>query len=211
MHIKNKMVVVTECQYFGSIDFYKTSIDFSYWKLEQYLNWEKGLHLNRCYLSGPNNPLVLSVPLEAGRGQKTLVKDVRISYRENWGLRHWRSIHDAYRRSPWFEYYAHTLEPLFRERPVYLDAWNRKTLEWVLGQLKWTGTLGQTETFRAEYPETEAIDKRGKYLGAPVAGSEVPYAYTQVFGDRHGFMGNLCILDLLFCEGPAAREVLEGR
>src|ERR1700727_1806827 len=97
------MTVIVESQYFGSIDFYRTSIDFSYWKIEQYLRMEKGLHLNRCYLAGPNNPLVLSVPLEAGRGQRTLWKDVKISYRENWGLRHWRSIHDGYRRSPGFE------------------------------------------------------------------------------------------------------------
>ncbi len=169
---------------------------------------EKGRHLNRCYLSGPNNPLVLSVPLEAGRGQRTLWKDVKISYRENWGLRHWRSIHDAYRRSPWFEYYAPTLEPLFGERPIYLEDWNRKTLEWVLRQLKWKGALGQTEAFRVEYPEQGVVDKRGKYAAAPLEASVVPYTYTQVFADRHGFVGNLCILDLLFCEGPGAREIL---
>lgn len=202
------MTVVVESQYFGSIDFYRTSIDFSYWKIEQYLRLEKSLHLNRCYLSGPNNPLVLSVPLEAGRGQRTLWKDVKISYRENWGVRHWRSIHDAYRRSPWFEYYAPTLEPLFQERLVYLDEWNRKTLEWVLRQLKWKGVLGQTEAFLAGYPEAETVDKRGKYMAAPVEAEAVPYTYTQVFADRHGFVGNLCILDLLFCEGPNARSLV---
>lgn len=199
-----KQTVVIESQYFGSIDYYQASIDFSYLKIEQYLRWEKGRHLNRCYLLGPNNPLVLSVPLEAGRGQKTLFKDVKISYRESWGLRHWRSIHDAYRRSPWFEYYAHTLEALFKERPADLAVWNRLTLEWVLKQLKWEGKIEVTTALIDDYPD--AADRRLQSKPEPASG--VGYAYPQVFEDRHGFVGNLCILDLLFCEGPAAGEVL---
>lgn len=202
-----KSAVIIESQYFGSIDYYQTSIDFSYVKIEQYLRWEKGRHLNRCYLLGPNNPLVLSVPLEAGRGQRTLFKDVKISYRENWGLRHWRSIHDAYRRSPWFEYYTHTLEALFSERPAYLADWNRLTLEWVLEQLKWEGKIEATTALFDGYPD--ATDRRLQSKSGP--GAPVAYAYPQVFEDRHGFVSNLCILDLLFCEGPAAREVLHGR
>jgi hypothetical protein len=204
----NDKTLVIESQYFGSIDFYRTSIGFSYWRLEQYERWEKGQDLNRCYLLGPNNPLLLSVPLEAGRGQRTLLKDVKIAYREAWGSRHWRSIHDAYRRSPWFEYYAPTLEPLFKERPMYLEEWNRMTLEWVLDRLKWTGELGHTKDFREEYPEAGIVDKRNAYRSRPVPAAEVPYVYSQVFGERHGFVGNLCILDLLFCEGPGARELL---
>ena len=196
------MTVTIESQYFGSIDYFKASIDFTYWRLEQYLRWEKGRNLNRCYLMGPNTPLILSVPLEAGRGQKTLFKDVRISYKEDWRQRHWRSIHDAYRRSPWFEYYAHTLETLFQKRPERLEDWNQKTLEWVLKQLKWEGGIGKTVAFE-ENPEN---DQRLKSEQAPT--NEVVYTYPQVFEDRHGFVGNLCILDLLFCEGPAARELL---
>lgn len=163
--------------------------------------------MNRCYLLGPNNPLVLSVPLEAGRGQRALFKDVKISYKENWGLRHWRSIHDAYRRSPWFEYYAYTLETLFKERPAFLADWNRLTLEWVLKQLKWEGKIETTTALADGYPD--AADRRLESKSEP--GVEVAYAYPQVFEDRHGFVGNLCILDLLFCEGPAAREILCGR
>jgi len=97
--------------------------------------------LNRCHVLGPNGPLLLTVPLEDGRAQRTLLKDVKISYRQNWRVRHWRSIHDAYRRSPWFEHYAHTLEPLFKEQPVFLLDWNLRTMDWVLQQLKWNGDL----------------------------------------------------------------------
>ena len=35
--------------------------------------------------------------------------------------------------------------------------------------------------------------------------------YTQVFGLKHGFINNLCILDLLFNEGPNAVSYLESQ
>jgi len=205
------MELVVESQYFGSIDYFVGSIDFSYWTIELYMKWEKALHLNRCHVLGPNGPLLLSVPLELGRGQRTLFKDVKISYGDNWGRRHWRSLHDAYRRSPWFEHYADSLEPLFERRPVFLADWNELTLDWVLRRLKWEGVLGHTEAFREAYPEPESVDKRRGYQEGPRAGSDVSYRYTQVFSDRHGFIGNLSILDLLFCEGPGARAILQKR
>ena len=34
-------------------------------------------------------------------------------------------------------------------------------------------------------------------------------SYTQVFGDKHGFINNLSILDLLFNEGRFALEYLK--
>ena len=35
--------------------------------------------------------------------------------------------------------------------------------------------------------------------------------YTQVFSDKHGFIENLSILDLLFMEGPNALNYLENQ
>lgn len=43
---------------------------------------------------------------------------------------------------------------------------------------------------------------------------EVPYTfetYTQVFNNKHGFIPNLSILDLLFNEGPNALNYLESQ
>ena len=35
--------------------------------------------------------------------------------------------------------------------------------------------------------------------------------YTQVFDDKHGFINNLSVLDLLFNEGPNALDYLENQ
>lgn len=36
-------------------------------------------------------------------------------------------------------------------------------------------------------------------------------SYTQVFGDKHGFLNNMSILDLLFNEGKYALEYLKNQ
>ena len=36
-------------------------------------------------------------------------------------------------------------------------------------------------------------------------------SYTQVFSNKHGFIGNLSILDLLFNEGPNSLSYLEAQ
>ena len=36
-------------------------------------------------------------------------------------------------------------------------------------------------------------------------------SYTQVFSNKHGFISNLSILDLLFNEGPNALNYLESQ
>ena len=41
----------------------------------------------------------------------------------------------------------------------------------------------------------------------PIAVENFP-VYQQVFSERHGFVPNLGILDLLFCEGPLATDYL---
>jgi hypothetical protein len=46
------------------------------------------------------------------------------------------------------------------------------------------------------------------------AKKETPYSlesYTQVFGNKHGFIPNLSILDLLFNEGPNTLNYLESQ
>lgn len=191
-----------DLQYFGAIKSYLNLINCSNVFFSSDVWLDKSLHLNRTELIGANGPLLLTVPLVGGRDKKQKLRDARISYAEPWQRIHWKSIHDAYRKAPWFDDYAPGLEQLMKRKEVFLVDLNLKTMEWVLEKLKLkvailSGDAVQGETI-AQLP---ASQKEGS------AGVLFP-PYQQVFAERHGFIPNLGILDLLLCEGPAAKKYL---
>ena len=94
--------LIIDNQYFGTINYIKILFQFSNIKIEQYESYQKMSFRNRCMVAGSNGVVHLSVPLEKGRGQKELMKDVRISHSANWQVQHWRTIESFYSRSPIF-------------------------------------------------------------------------------------------------------------
>jgi hypothetical protein len=191
-----------ELQYFGDIYSYLKFINQTNIYFSVYESYFRALHLNRMKLMGANGPLSLSVPLEGGRDQKVKWKDVKINYAEPWQRIHWRGIHDNYRKAPWFEDYAPELEQLFLRKEKYLLDLNLKSMDYCFQRLKLKVDI-------LAYSEEEAaklISQRPKKT-EPIQSENFP-VYQQVFTERHGFVPNLGILDLLFCEGPLATDYL---
>jgi hypothetical protein len=153
-------------------------------------NWVKQTNRSRFDIVGANGVQQLSIPT-IKRSRRTL-KDVEISYAENWPVLHWRSITSAYNRSPYFEYYGYAIEQLFENRPKYLIDLNLKALEWCYDKLQLPFQVELSES----YIEETEIDFRSR---------EIPYnpiEYYQVFDEKLGFQPNLSVLDVLFNCGP---------
>ena len=91
---ENNELIIIDNQYFGTINYINTLFQFSNIQIEQYESYQKMSFRNRCVVAGSNGPVNLSVPLEKGRGQKVLMKDVRISHSANWRVQHWRIRHN---------------------------------------------------------------------------------------------------------------------
>ncbi len=206
---KNNTYLIIENQYFGSINYICTLFQFSNIKIEQYESYQKMSFRNRCMVVGSNGVVNLSVPLEKGRNQKQLMKDVRISYSGNWQAQHLRTIESCYSRSPFFEFYRDGVWTLLQKQELFLLDLNLAILEWLKKVMKFPGTISLTETYLKEYPSGIA-DRRNTILPKNFQAWPMPFRYTQVFEDRVGFLPNLSILDLLFCCGPEARTLLEG-
>lgn len=201
--------LIIEYQYFGTINAINTLFQFSNIEFEVFESFQKMSFRNRMIVSGSNGLVHLSVPLEKGRDQKQLIKDIRISYSLPWQQQHWRTIESCYNRSPFYEYYRDWLESFFTRRPVFLLDLNRDIMDWLVKLLKPTGKILETKEFLLEYPEG-VTDMRSRWLPKNFQDEGDAIRYLQVFEDRIGFQTNLSILDLLFCTGPQAHSLLTG-
>lgn len=173
------------------------------WDTHEYFH--KQFYYNRCMIYGPNGAQKLTIPIHK-RFEKTPLKDILIAQEIPWQKIHWRSFEAAYRRSPYFEYYEEELYPLYWEyEPTHLLDWNIKLFEVVCKLLKTEIKLSFTTSYEATYEG--ATDYR--LLASPQEPvEEKENKYQQVFEERHGFLQNLSIIDLLFCEGPHAKDYL---
>lgn len=204
------MKLVTDLQYFPSIILYKISNNVSNIIFEQYESYQKMSFRNRCEIAGSQGRIHLSIPLEKGRDQKALMKEVRIANAYSWQDRHWKTILACYSRSPWFEFYRDELEQLYRKRFDFLLDWNLACFEWTCRALALSVRVAFTEAWRPHYEEENWLDIRGQLLPKNIreGSAPPPVIYRQVFEEITGFIPHLSILDLLFCEGQRARSLL---
>ncbi len=204
------MNLIVDIQYFPSVILYKYLYKCSHIYFEQYDSYQKMSFRNRCMIAGANGSISLSIPLESGRDQRTLMKDVRISDAQDWQKQHWKTLLSTYNRSPWFEFFRDELEALYRRKYVFLIDWNMDCFTWTMGKLGLKLSISKTDKFAAFQEKDDVLDLRNKLLPRNFREFECP-VYSQVFQEKTGFIPNLSILDLLFCEGNHAAALLAGR
>ena len=131
------------------------------------------------------------------------IKDLRISDHGNWRHLHWNALVSAYGESPFFDYYQDDLRPFFEKRWDFLFDFNEEIRMKMCELLDIQPHVSFTESFQPS-PDTkdfrEAINPKH-----PAPDPDfTPRPYYQVYRQRHGFLPNLSILDLLFNMGPEA-------
>ena len=202
--------VLLSTAYFAPIHFYARFLQHAEVYIEQYENFAKQTYRNRSVILGSNGPVSLVVPVIKGRGPKVLMKDLQISYDEQWQRNHWQTIVSAYNSSPYFEFYQDELAPFFQEKTKYLLDYNLKIHATICDFLEIENPVTLTDDFEKVPPGTlnlrEAISPKNK---RNTDNAFSPKAYTQVFSGKFAFLPNLSILDLLFNEGPNAYTLLK--
>jgi len=171
-------------------------------------NYIKQTYRNRCLIAMANGKFPLIIPVNKPNGNHTKVKDVKISYFEKWQQLHWRTLNTAYSHSPFFLFYQDVFEPFYQKQYKYLLDFNEALFYTVLDLLKLKSQVSFSEKY-IETIDSHWIDYRNTF--SPKKKSVVMFPnYIQVFEEKHGFMPNLSIIDLLFNEGPAAIDYLKN-
>lgn len=175
---------------------------------EAHDNFQKQTYRNRCYICTDQGKHRLNIPIQhvGGEQGRQKYRDVVMDNAANWKKVHWRTLETAYRASPFFEFYEDDLQPLFEDEERYLYSFVLKALHTIGNCLGIQIPDQQTGIF--EKNPSQCFDAR--FL---VEAKKEPHivleSYAQVFGERHGFVANLSILDLLFSQGPNALDYLK--
>jgi len=176
--------------------------------VEQQEHYPKQTYRNRASIYSANGRLDLIVPVQKGSNGHTRMKDVKISYESDWQRLHWMSLQTAYRSSAYFEYYEDDFAGFYNRRYEFLLDYNLEQLALLLRLLKIKREIGLTDEYREDY--AEALDFRQSIHPKKPAPVRAAKPYYQVFENKHGFIANLSVVDLLFNQGPQSGNYLIG-
>ena len=197
------MKALLSTTYFGPVQWYQKLYRHEEVEIEQWESFQKQTYRNRCLIATTQGIQALTVPVERSEGKKEgTIRDVRISDHGNWRHLHWNALMSAYSESPFFEYYQDDIWPFFEKRWEFLfdfnEAIREKMCELLDIQPKVSSTINYKQSTIKEIDFRSAINPKH-----PLPDSDFePKPYYQVYQQKHGFLPNLSILDLLFNMGP---------
>ncbi|QKZ13092.1 WbqC family protein [Spirosoma sp. KUDC1026] len=199
--------LLIDLHYLPTLDFIAGFLKFNQVWLEAHEHYQKQSYRNRCYIVTAHKVDALAVPVQQGTHHHP-IRGVRIDNSQPWAIRHWRSLQAAYGKAPFFEYYAPDFEPVYQKEWEFLFDLNKELLTICLKLLNIRTPVNLTDCY-AKSPEVGVFDARSALnsrnrQGLPLFYSPVPY--QQNFGPD--FVPNMSVIDLLFCQGPAALDVL---
>jgi len=192
--------------YLAPVQYYSKLTAFEKIFIETAENYPKQTYRNRCHIASANGQQALTVPIENPTTLKTFTRDIRISDHGNWRHIHWQALTSAYNLSPFFEYYADDFRPYYEKKYTFLLDFNEALRIMICDLLSIHPNVIHTTTYtsNAENDFRLAIDPRHPLPDEFF----IPHPYYQVFRDKHGFLPNLSIVDLLFNVGPESIIIL---
>ena len=194
------MNVLLSTTYFGPVQWYQKLYHADEVWIERCESFQKQTYRNRCMIATTQGMQALTIPVERPTASHSTIKDVRISDHGDWRRLHWNAVQSAYGESPFFEYYEDDLRPFFERRWTFLFDFNEEIRQKMCELIDIQPQVSYTDNYIKEVKNDfrEAIQPKHP---APDADFQ-PRPYYQVYRQKHGFLPNLSILDLLLNMGP---------
>lgn len=181
-------------------------------EIETGSHYVKQTYRNRCHIAGANGIMPLSVPVIKPQQAKCPDGDIRISNHDNWQHLHWNAIVSAYGSTPFFEYYRDDLFPCYQKNQDgrrLLD-FNNELLHIVCDWLDIHPQIRFTSHYKTEFTADERDFREAIHPKHADNRDFTAQVYYQVFADKHGFLPDMSIIDLVFNMGPESILILNG-
>ena len=204
---KKSMMICIEPHYMGSLEYFVSLLQVKSIHLEVNDYFVKQTFRNRCYILGSNDVQVLVVPVH--HSNKAIYRDVKIDYGQNWLKDHRRAIQSAYGKAPFYDHFYDLFYRVWMSKPVFLMDLSIAMMTICLKILQIDMQIDQTYSYSKPLLG-EYVDQRNSILPKISFMNRniyKPKPYIQNFGNN--FVSNLSIIDLLMCEGPNGKAILQ--
>ena len=198
------MVPTLTIAWFPPTEYFALLAKYSSVYIEACENYQKQSYRNRCRIYAADGPQALNFPVRHRDGTFNLpIREIEVDYSTPWVEKAERCIETAYRSSAYFEYYRDELFAILDAHPATLWELDMRIIRFFLDRIGLRTELVPTTEFAAEH-----VDIHPKRPNAILQENGLDRPYYQVFANRHGFVLNLSVMDLLFNEGPASIDYL---
>jgi hypothetical protein len=197
-------MIVLPSVYFGNIEYFYLLYANTEAQIDVHETYQKQTYRSRCEILSSNGKMSLSIPVIRPHGKDSLMNEIKISNAENWRKDHKKAIESAYRRTPYYEFYEEKIFQILEQDHELLIELNNELTLFILEKIGLTIKVSMTKSspILAGYDYRIALNPK-KETGFKT------HRYIQTFEERHGFVPNLSILDLLFNEGPNSISILQ--
>lgn len=180
--------------------------------------------------TGENGSKWLTVPVVQGLGQK--IADVRTKTSSPWRRKHWGTIDQHYRKTPYWKQYSDELSDLYFREWDFLFDWNLALITFLKEKFGIATEIARASNIPVSGDRVGLLVNICRYLRADVYLSPVGSAayieenniflsesitliyqqythpvYRQLYGE---FMPHMSAIDLLFNEGPASLGIIRS-
>jgi hypothetical protein len=188
---------------------------------------------NRNKIRSQKGWMWLSVPAVSGVEGKQKINQVKIDNEMPWQRKHWGSLKTAYSSSDYFKEYAVFFEETYSKKWEWFLDLNVHIITYILKELAITTPISFASDLKITTTKTQRIIDICKKLNADtylsgIGGKEYleeglfeangialryqdfqhPVYRQQFMSDSKDFISHLSVVDLLFNQGPKAREIL---
>ena len=188
--------MVLPTTYMGSAEWYRRFLaNPSAVQIEVMESFPKQTYRNRCTITTPDGLLSLTVPVKRA-DSKQFTRDVEISYQQRWQHQHWIALVSAYKRTPYFDYYADFFRPFYEKETKFLVDLNEGLHEVIVALVQNWVELGSSSVELSSAEDTTPHHTTLHYTTLRHTADWQGLDLEPCFGDGQS------ILDLLFEYGP---------
>ena len=198
--------------YLPPVEYFFVLANSSNATIEYCETFQKQTYRTRCNIYASQGLFTLQVPVNHSGRHVSPISETRIDYSKNWVHQHETAIISAYRSSPFFEYYWDDFKDILNSKVELLVDLNSMLTELLMKDLGICCNISHSQSFNITHDGDDFRKRIHPKWGRPNLMNEkgVVKPYYQIFSTRFGFLPNLSAIDLLFHEGPEAREFIKA-